>query len=154
MMAIFRKAKVKDFTIIDNGIFRDKALSFKAKGLLCHLLSLPDNWKVYISEIARHGADGERAVRSGMRELLDKGYLVKYVIRNTQNQIIEHVYDIHEIPTERATLLKGTCGKQPTINTYLNNNEQFISSKVNTKEFYQSQDGIPTSNDMIKTEYH
>ena len=43
-MAIFRVEKT-DFTIMSNNHFRDKNLSWKAKGLLSTILSLPEDWE-------------------------------------------------------------------------------------------------------------
>ena len=40
-MAIFRVNKNKDYTVMSNYHLRDKNMSFKAKGLLSMMLSLP-----------------------------------------------------------------------------------------------------------------
>ena len=45
-MAIIRAKRDRNFTVIDNCVFADKQLSFAAIGLLCYLLSKPDNWLV------------------------------------------------------------------------------------------------------------
>ena len=44
-MAIFRVENKTDFTIMSNNHFRDKNLSWKAKGLLSTILSLPEDWE-------------------------------------------------------------------------------------------------------------
>ena len=44
-MAILRKVKKTDYTIIDNNIFKNKQLSLKGKGMVCTMLSLPDDWE-------------------------------------------------------------------------------------------------------------
>ena len=43
-MAIFRIEKTKNYTVMSNYHLKDKRLSFKAKGLLSYMLSLPDCW--------------------------------------------------------------------------------------------------------------
>lgn len=43
-MAVLRKAHKSNFTVIDNQVFKSN-LSLKARGLLCTMLSLPDNWE-------------------------------------------------------------------------------------------------------------
>ena len=41
---IVRGPRPDRFTIVDNEILRNHALSFKARGLLAYLMSMQDNW--------------------------------------------------------------------------------------------------------------
>ena len=43
-MSVFKIEKNKNYTIMGNFHLRDKNLSYKAKGLLSFMLSLPDDW--------------------------------------------------------------------------------------------------------------
>ena len=43
-MSVFKIEKTKDFTVMSNYHLRDKNLSYKAKGLLSFMLSLPEDW--------------------------------------------------------------------------------------------------------------
>ena len=43
-MSVFKVEKTKNFTIMSNHHLQNKNLSFKAKGLLSYMLSLPDDW--------------------------------------------------------------------------------------------------------------
>ena len=43
-MAVFKVEKTKNFTIMSNHHLQNKNLSFKAKGLLSYMLSLPEDW--------------------------------------------------------------------------------------------------------------
>lgn len=43
-MSVFKIEKIKDYTVMSNYHLRDKELSFKEKGLLSFMLSLPDDW--------------------------------------------------------------------------------------------------------------
>lgn len=47
MATLFRVNKAKNYTTISNYHLQDKTLSFKAKGLLSFMLSLPDEWDYY-----------------------------------------------------------------------------------------------------------
>jgi hypothetical protein len=60
---------------IPNAILRDKSLSFKAKGLLSFLLSLPDDWVIYKLNLAEYSTDGYTAVASAWDELENAGYV-------------------------------------------------------------------------------
>jgi len=76
-MAIVRAKRKTNFTIIGNTGLKDKQLSLKAKGLLAYMLSLPDDWTFYETELIEHCTDGRDSVRSGLKELESKGYLVR-----------------------------------------------------------------------------
>lgn len=79
----------KNFTQVSNDMLRDARISFKAKGLLCSLLSNSSGqWVSYIDTLTKMGTEGETAIRSGLKELEDAGYLVKvfYVDKRTKQR--------------------------------------------------------------------
>ena len=63
------------FTTISNTALLDQRLSYKAKGLLVMLLSRPDGWTFRVDWLVKQSNDGITAVRSGLKELEDYGYL-------------------------------------------------------------------------------
>ena len=69
-----QKASV-NFTQVSNVILNDKCLSAKAKGVYCYLFSKPDNWDFSSERIANEFSDGEKSIRSALKELEDAGYL-------------------------------------------------------------------------------
>ena len=80
-MAIIRAKRDRNFTVIDNCVFADKQLSFAAIGLLCYLLSKPDNWAVSAQHLTTVTEDtakesGINAVHSLLKELREKGFVV------------------------------------------------------------------------------
>ena len=80
-MAVLRKEKRNSYTVIDNEIFKDNTLSMKAKGLLCQMLSLPDEWNYSIAGLTTLVSDGESAVRSALKELKEAGYFRREQVR-------------------------------------------------------------------------
>lgn len=74
-MATFRVNKDKNYTTINNTGLKDKRLSWKAKGILAYILTLPDDWVFYREELSRHAKDGLDSLRTGMKELKEYGYL-------------------------------------------------------------------------------
>ena len=64
-----------NFTVLHNTMLRDQRLSYKARGLLCYILSMPDNFRFTAELLTRHAPDGRQSVMSGLRELRDAGYL-------------------------------------------------------------------------------
>ncbi len=63
------------FTIIRNDWLRDERLSWKARGLVAYLASHRVGWETSLEQLARAGKDGKDAIRAGLRELEDAGYL-------------------------------------------------------------------------------
>ena len=132
-MAIRRSKRDSNFTIISNTGMKDDRLSFKAKGLLAYMLTLPDDWVFYESEIAKHSTDGKQAVRTGLKELQSAGYLVKEQARNQNGKFSkvdwvvsdepENV-DITTVPpsttlpsTDKPSTVKPPTDNQPLLST-------------------------------------
>ena len=90
-MAIKRAKRETNFTMMSNVGLRDKRLSFKAKGLLAYMLSLPDDWVFYEEEITKHSTDGKQSVRTGLKELQQLGYLIKNQSKNIISKINKSV---------------------------------------------------------------
>lgn len=74
-MIVRAKRKTANFTVLPNEAIRDVRLSFKARGLLAFILSMPDHWATSSTALARMGPDGRDSVRAGLRELRDLGYV-------------------------------------------------------------------------------
>jgi hypothetical protein len=64
-----------NYTNVSNIVVRDSRLSWKARGIFLYLWSQANEWQFYVSEIATHATDGESALRSGLKELEQYGYL-------------------------------------------------------------------------------
>lgn len=80
-MAIIRSERRKNFTHIDNKVFADNVLSFRAMGLLGYLLSKPDNWSVSARHLATVTEETARpvainAVHETLKELRQAGFIV------------------------------------------------------------------------------
>ena len=103
-MAVLRKEKKSNFTVIDNAIFKDYRLSFKAKGLLCQMLSLPDNWEYSVEGLAKLTSDGTSAITSGLKELEDAGYFRRERVRK-DNKLAGVEYIISETPNSDFLIL-------------------------------------------------
>lgn len=80
----YRVVKNKNYSVISNDFIRRKDLSWKAKGILTYILTLPDDWKINLNEITTHATDGEKSFRSGWKELETAGYIKRYPVRNGQ----------------------------------------------------------------------
>lgn len=103
-MSIIRVQKNKNYTTVNNHFIRNRELSAKAKGLMCTMLSLSDDWKITTEWLITQSSDGKDAIRSGLKELEIAGYLV---ISHGQDQRGKFTteYDLYEEPQEQK---KGT----------------------------------------------
>jgi hypothetical protein len=81
MSAILRHRHPNRFTILPNDAIRNQALSFRAVGVLAHLLSLPDGAKVDSATLATAHREGRDAVRAAYKELEAHGYYRRDVLR-------------------------------------------------------------------------
>ncbi|WHM35435.1 hypothetical protein OH540_35435 [Streptomyces sp. BPPL-273] len=86
------------FTQIANGLFRESRLSFKGKGLFGLLSTHRDGWRMAVTDLARCGRDGEAAVKSGLKELEQHGFLVRERERGQDGTLGAAVYFITDLP--------------------------------------------------------
>lgn len=80
-ISIRRKARRQRFTVLDNALIEDKALTFEALGVLAYLLSKPDDWTVMVGDLQRRGGIGRLALRSIMGTLKAAGYAELRTVR-------------------------------------------------------------------------
>ena len=67
--------KSSNFTTINNEFIFNKDMSLKAKGLLCHLLALPETWDLYVEEVEKWHKDKKDSIYTGFKELMTLGYV-------------------------------------------------------------------------------
>lgn len=107
-MAICRVEKNKNYTTVANYCLRDKKLSLKAKGLLCLVLSLPESWDYSIRGLVSLVKEEERAVKSTLTELKERGYLkiIKTAPHPGQN-VFTYAYIFYEQPQNEGVQSVG-----------------------------------------------
>ncbi|MEB9416002.1 DnaD domain protein [Bacillus cereus] len=162
-MATFRVNKDKNYTTINNTGLKDKRLSWKAKGILAYILTLPDDWVFYREELSRHAKDGLDSLRAGMKELKEYGYLKRFPVRDDKNKIIKWETIIYEVPqndpvaekppVEIPPEVKPPVEKPPVENPKLLSTKELSTNKQNTNikssisifSFYENNFGILNS---------
>ena len=103
MSNVIRVIKNCNYTTLSNFHFKDKRLSWKAKGLLSTMLSLPEDWNYTIEGLASLSDDGVKATNSGLAELERCGYLIRKQLRNDRGHFVMMEYTIYEQPMEQET---------------------------------------------------
>lgn len=136
----FIKQHRKDnFTILDNTCIRDDRISWKAKGVHTYLMSLPDDWKIHISEIVNHSSDGKAALYSAIQMLEEYGYIKKIRNRRKDGCFENTVYQVFESPeakdadTDVHPLTDFPDVDNPDMeNPVLDNRTLLTTNKLNT----------------------
>lgn len=82
--------KEKEFAQISNDLINNRGLSYKALGILTYILSKPDDWEVYMNDLIRDGVEGEKSVRNGINELIEKRYVQRYRVFNKETGKVHH----------------------------------------------------------------
>ena len=133
-MKRIRVVKDKNFTTINNEFIFNKDMSLKAKGLLCHLLALPNDWKLYVEEVEKWHKDGKKAIYSAFKELTQLGYMERSQVREN-GKIVSWDYTVFEKPlSQKVDVEKVDVGfvdvqKAPLLKT--NSIKDLIKLKTN-----------------------
>ncbi|MBE5107288.1 DnaD domain protein [Bacillus thuringiensis] len=137
-MGIFRVKKDNNYSVINNTGLKDKRLSWKAKGILAYILTLPDDWVFYREELSQHAKDGINSLRAGMQELKEYGYIKRFPIKDAKNKIVRWETIIYEIPlddfppVENPPVGNPVAGNLPVENRKLLNTDTQSTKELNT----------------------
>jgi hypothetical protein len=75
---MIRRARLKferDYVQIPNRWMRDGRLSHRARGLLGEIMTHSPDWVITLEALIENGTEGRDAVKVGLHELVDHGYL-------------------------------------------------------------------------------
>ncbi|MEY2864539.1 MAG: hypothetical protein RLY58_2246 [Pseudomonadota bacterium] len=100
--SIIRTAKSREnpYVMLARALLHDKRLSFKGKGLLSYLLSLPDDWVINVAHLTTVGLDGRDSVNTGIKELAANGYLIKTELPREVGRFSGYEYTVCETPID------------------------------------------------------
>ena len=161
-MAVFKIEKDRNYTVMSNYHLRDKNLTYKAKGLLSFMLSLPDDWDYSLKGLCVISKENETSIKSALKELKNNGYLVieKLYPNQTSTGKIEYRYNIYEMPKknqegENLPLESQTLENQLQINTnIINTNKQIDKDdKTNMSSFFVAEEHNILTLELINRGY-
>lgn len=92
--------KKEKFTILDNTCIHDRRLSWKSKGLHTYLMSLPEDWKICLSDLVNRSADGRDSMNTAIKELETFGYLQRRIERKENGCFKYFWYVVFEFPQD------------------------------------------------------
>ena len=162
-MAVFKIEKQKNYTVMSNYHLRDKTLSYRAKGLLSFMLSLPEDWDYSMKGLVAVSKENIKAIRTILTELKEHGYEEINQSRES-NGYYKYEYIIREIPLENQQVEitdaqkgctdKGDSEPDTQINTKEINTEEQIVKDVKTNSPFVDVDELsPLTLDLIKNNY-
>lgn len=130
---IKRVVKEAKYAQIDNDLINNRELSFKALGIMTYILSKPDDWQIYISDLCRD-KDGEKSVRAGLNELRDKKYMQRYRVYDMDTGKVHHWETlVSETPFEDSEIISSVKEK------YFKDTEgKIVNKKIKIKSFERS----------------
>lgn len=114
--------------MVSKNIVNDKNISAKAKGIMLYLLSKPDDWNFYETEITNNMKDGIDSIRAGIKELISAGYIVrKKRLRDDSGKLRNYEYEVYEEPQINhigfSKVGKTYVGESNTSNNDLSKND-------------------------------
>jgi len=124
---IIKSKLTEKFTTIPNSVLNDPNLTWKAKGILCKLLSNKSDWAVYKSQLQQFSKDGRDSTTAGFDELVEKGYIVAIRRHNDKGQFAGYDYVVYDEPitgtpiTENPLTVNPSLINTNTINTNIKN---------------------------------
>lgn len=130
-ISVFKIEKTKGYTIMSNYHLKDRSLTYKAKGLLSFMLSLPDDWDYSLKGLCAISKESRDGIRSILKELQEHHYLEIEKTRGDKGYF-EYNYLIYEIPHFiNKEMIKNT---PDTENPYLDVPDMEIPTQINTKK--------------------
>ena len=103
-MGVIRIQKNSNYVVMSKVGLHDDRLSWKAKGLLAYMLSMPNDWKFYDDELEKHAKDGKDALKSAIKELKQYGYMRRERRHNEQGKFEWETVVYEEPYTEKPSM--------------------------------------------------
>lgn len=98
-MPITRHIHNKNYVIIPNSLLRDDHLSMREIGLLCYMISMPNDWEFSVSGLeVIIPNDGRQAIQSSLKRIEEAGYLRRSCIRDPGGKIAKWLWEISDTP--------------------------------------------------------
>ncbi|MCG1057018.1 conserved phage C-terminal domain-containing protein [Staphylococcus epidermidis] len=155
-MATFRVYKESgNFVTVHKDFIHDSNISWKAKGILLYLLSRPDDWQIYETELEQHSTDGLSGLKSGIKELEEIGYIQRNRKRDKSGRLNGYEYLVYEQPhhirfSNVGKTVNGKTNNGKTVNgkSHTTNNNSTHNDLNNNDDTYNDEiilSGDPTA---------
>ena len=92
------------YVVLSRDCVDDPRLSWKARGLLHWMLGRPEDWNFNTKDVSnRSHKDGKDSVSSGLKELIEFGYVEVVRERNSAGQFKRTYWYVDEYPNRPIT---------------------------------------------------
>ena len=155
-MSVFKIEKNNNFTVMSNYHLKDRNLSYKAKGLLSFMLSLPDDWDYSLAGLCSISKESKDGIRSILKELQEHQYLEIEKVRGNRGYF-EYNYLIYEIPhcIEEDSEKINPDRENPYLdNPYLETPTQINTNIINTNKQIDKDDKTKISSFFVAEEHN
>lgn len=130
------KNKTSNFTIVANEAFQRSDISARAKGIYAYIMTLPDDWKLYKSELYNHFTEGITAIDTAFKELEKLGYITKERCKGEGGKFSGWDYTISE-SVKKTDPMENRLSDKPK-----SGNQQLLSTNSSQSTDEQSTDNI------------
>ncbi len=137
-MAFLRKEHKESYTVVNNDVF-NSGLSLKARGLICTMLSLPDDWEFSENGLCAILNDGKASIRTAVKELEAAGFLSRERERDELGRMGKCVWVVSDFPQlenpncENRKLDNRNYGNRKQLNTNQQSTNQQSTKRQSTK---------------------
>jgi hypothetical protein len=129
---IIRAPRNHQYFILSISTPQDKSLSYEARGMLCYILSKPDNWIIQPSDLQQNCSRGK--VYKILNELIAAGYIEdRKRTKNEAGKFVWSSYIVHEKPVAKLTNAKP-CDENHNMETMTWKPSQLDNTEVVNKE--------------------
>lgn len=97
-MAVLKIKKSSRFSTYENELVQTNKISFKSRGFLVYLLSLPENWEVSIPYLCKYYREGKDFFYGCIDKLKKAGYITHVRHRDEKGKITKGEYIVRESP--------------------------------------------------------
>ena len=108
---VHREEHNESYTVIDNAVLQNVNLSFEARGFLCYLLSLPNDWTFTVRGIVKQTGCSKSVILRLMDELKTAGYIKLERKQDTKGRFTQSSWHIYETPCEHHIAQKRNTVK-------------------------------------------
>ena len=156
MMSVFKIEKNSNYTVMSNYHLRDRDLSYKAKGLLSFILSLPEDWDYSLAGLCSISKESRDGIQSILKELQEHHYVEIEKVRGNKGYF-EYNYLIYEVPhfISLENEQSNPDMENPHLDTQnLETTTQINTNIINTKKQIDKDDKTKISSFFVPEEHN
>jgi hypothetical protein len=145
---IIRVKHSQNFTQLSNDMLRDKSLSWKSKGLLACIISLPDEWVVLKTALHQFSKDGRDGTITAFNELVERGYVTQLKVRDGKGKFVRVDYVVSDVKltispfTDIPKTDNPKTDKPKTDNPHVINTIEVNNIEINNEEINSTSNSI------------